>query len=141
MPSMAYTTPRTSMKRGLSYIPAKLQSRPMVALAGRTGIGTLYAVYALVEMLGATFVLTKDLLPPPVDDLSVPATSRVWEPAFTRRGLQPFANDLQDVTWGEAYYRMLIDQMVKLRMNYSGVLRPSLPTIGWNTRSAAKRTC
>ena len=96
----------------------EMEGRPTVALAGRTDIGTLYAVYALVEMLGATFVLSKDILPPPVDDLSVPATSRVWEPAFSRRGLQPFANDLQDVTWGEAYYKMLIDQMVKLRMNY-----------------------
>ena len=43
--------------------------------------------------------------------------SRVWEPAFPRRGLQPFANDLQDVTWGESYYKKIIDQMVKLRMN------------------------
>ena len=105
-------------EEGFVIHTGELQGRPTVALAGRTDIGTLYAVYALVEMLGATFVLSKDILPPPVDDLSVPATSRVWEPAFSRRGLQPFANDLQDVTWGEAYYKMLIDQMVKLRMNY-----------------------
>ena len=105
-------------EEGFVIHTGELQGRPAVALAGRTDIGTLYAVYGLVEMLGATFVLSKDILPPPVDDLSVPATSRVWEPAFSRRGLQPFANDLQDVTWGEAYYKMLIDQMVKLRMNY-----------------------
>ena len=27
-------------------------------------------------------------------------------------------NDLQDVTWGATHYKKIIDQMVKLRMNY-----------------------
>ena len=66
-------------EEGFVVHTCEVEGRPAVALAGRNDIGTLYAVYALVEMLGATFVLSKDILPPPVDDLSVPATSRVWE--------------------------------------------------------------
>ena len=110
--------PRTLKQEGFVIHTDELNGRPAVAIVGENGVATVYAAYALIELLGATFLLSGDVLPPPVDDLSLPATSRVWEPAFSRRGLQPFANDLQDVTWGEAYYKMLIDQMVKLRMNY-----------------------
>ena len=110
--------PNSLADEGFVIHTGEVDGRQAVAISGKNGVATVYAAYALIELLGATFLLSGDVLPPPVDDLSLPATSRVWEPAFSRRGLQPFANDLQDVTWGEAYYKMLIDQMVKLRMNY-----------------------
>ena len=110
--------PRDLRPEGFVIHTGRLAGRAAVVISGQDGVATLYAAYALVELLGATFLLTGDLLPEPVDDLSLEATSRVWEPAFARRGLQPFINDLQDVTWGLPYFKKLIDQMVKLRMNY-----------------------
>ena len=110
--------PKSLKPEGFVIHTGEVDGRPAVAISGHSGVATVYAAYALIELLGATFLLSGDVLPPPVDDLSLPATSRVWEPAFSRRGIQPFPNDLQDVTWGATHYKKIIDQMVKLRMNY-----------------------
>ena len=110
--------PKALKPEGFVIHTGELDGRPAVVISGHSGVATVYAAYAMIELLGATFLLSGDVLPPASDDLSLPATSRVWEPAFSRRGIQPFPNDLQDVTWGATHYKNIIDQMVKLRMNY-----------------------
>ncbi len=110
--------PNSLADEGFVIHTGEVDGQPAVAISGKDGVATVYAAYALIELLGATFLLSGDVLPPPVDDLNLQATSRVWEPAFSRRGIQPFPNDLQDVTWGATHYKNIIDQMVKLRMNY-----------------------
>jgi hypothetical protein len=57
---------------------------------GATPRAALYAVYALLEALGARFYLTGDVLPPPNASLALPATPLLFVPLFAERGLQPF---------------------------------------------------
>ena len=95
-----------------------MEGSAVMALSGREPIGTLYAVYHLLEMLGVTFLLTGDLLPEPVSSLSAPDLSRAFEPAFSRRGfLIPLIN-LHSSMLSLSDYQQLIEQMVKLRLNY-----------------------
>ena len=70
--------PKSLKPEGFVIHTGELDGRPSVAISGHSGVATVYAAYALIELLGATFLLSGDVLPPPVDDLSLPATSRVW---------------------------------------------------------------
>ena len=92
---------------------------PAWLVSGRTAIGVLYGVYALLEEAGATFQISGDLLPDPRIDFALPEFDRVCEPDFERRGfLLPFPLNLHESMWGLDDYRRLIDQMAKLRLNY-----------------------
>lgn len=57
---------------------------------GETPRAALYAVYTLLEVLGARFYITGDVLPQPNPLLSFPASPILSTPFFSERGLQPF---------------------------------------------------
>lgn len=95
----------------------RLGDSPCVVVAGADAIGTLYGAYALLEALGATFLLTADLLPEPAADLTLAPISEKFEPALSRRGFFTGPFNLHSSIWGLQDYRNLIDQMVKLRLN------------------------
>ena len=61
-----------------------------VVCAGPTPRAALYAVYTLLEALGARFFITGDVLPAPNAALALPAAPLLREPAFAERGLNPF---------------------------------------------------
>ncbi|MFH0965395.1 MAG: alpha-glucuronidase family glycosyl hydrolase [Planctomycetota bacterium] len=95
----------------------RLLDRTCIVISGKDEIGTLYCAYALLEALGATFLLTGDLLPPPADDLELPAVSRSFETPFPRRGFLISLINLHSGIWSLPDYMRLVDQMVKLRLN------------------------
>jgi hypothetical protein len=72
-------------------IDPKAATQPIVVCVGATPRATLYAVYSLLEILGARFYLHGDVLPEPNVLLRFPAgLSRTFTPRFEVRGLQPF---------------------------------------------------
>ena len=99
-----------------SYLFAR---SPAWLVTGAAEIGVLYGVYALLEEVGATFLISGDLLPQPRRGFSLPDIDLACEPAFERRGfLLPFPLNLHESMWGLEDYRRFIDQMAKLRLNY-----------------------
>ena len=92
---------------------------PVWLVAGSSPHGVLNGAYALLEEAGATFQISGDLLPEPQSEFALPEVDRVCHPAFERRGfLLPFPLNLHQSIWGFEDYRLLIDQMAKLRLNY-----------------------
>jgi hypothetical protein len=88
-------------------------------VTGGSPKGILYGAYAFLQECGATFQISGDLLPKPRQDFSLPKIERLCRPAFERRGfLLPFPLNVQESIWGLDDYRLLIDQMAKLRLNY-----------------------
>ncbi|MAE62917.1 MAG: hypothetical protein CMJ18_01485 [Phycisphaeraceae bacterium] len=112
--------PRRLGPEGFVLHCGDLDGRRFVIASGREAIGTLYAVYALVEMLGVTFTLAEDLLPPRSSELALVPVSRAFEPALSRRGFQFDLNNLHNSIWGIEDYGRLIEQMIKLRLNHLG---------------------
>ena len=58
--------------------------------AGATPRAALYAVYTLLEAMGARFYLHGDVLPAPRAALELPSARLRGDPAFSLRGIQPF---------------------------------------------------
>jgi hypothetical protein len=110
----------TRLKAGGFVIKTgRFKGHPSVVVAGQDGFSTLYGVYNLVERLGATFLLTGDILPRPRAVLSVPRLDVRQEPAFRRRGflLQEAGYD-NLTTFSYQDYSNLLDQMAKMKCNY-----------------------
>ena len=86
-------------------------------VGGNDEAATLYAAYDLLERLGVTFLLAKDILPEKTADLKLPGNVRAETP-FPRRGLlisNIYPNrgimNLEEV-------KTMLDQMAKLKMNF-----------------------
>lgn len=92
-----------------------LAGRPILLCGGKDQRGDLYAVYALLEHLGLVFQLTGDVVPEPRPDLPFPDLDRRCDPALPHRGLTYY--DFCMPWAGLAEFRLLLDQMAKLRMN------------------------
>jgi hypothetical protein len=100
----------------------KLGGTPTWLVTAGTEIGVLYGAYALLEAAGATFQISEDLLPDPRSNFSLPEINEVRCPEFERRGfLLPIPLNLHESMWGLDEYRLLIDQMAKLRLNYLNI--------------------
>ena len=88
---------------------------------GATPRAALYAVYTLLEALGARFYLTGDVLPPPKPALQLPAAPLRAAPVFAERGLQPFHDfPMGPDWWGRDFWRHTATQMAKMKMNKWG---------------------
>lgn len=103
---------------GYILMQTKLRDKNVLIAGGNGEAATMYAVYELVERLGVTFLLTKDIIPERTFDLKVPALPGRVETPFPRRGLlisNIYPNrgmmDLAEV-------KVMLDQMAKLKMNY-----------------------
>jgi hypothetical protein len=88
---------------------------PVTVCTGSTPRATLYAVYSLLESLGARFALSGDLLPQPNAGLELPAAEAaplLASPIFSRRGLQPFHDFPMGPDWWSAdFYKSTATQM------------------------------
>ena len=88
--------------------------------AGVRPIGTLYAVYDLLERYGFGFYLGGDAVPSP-QPLSFLHLREARKPALGIRGSLPWYNFLDSpTTWNLADHKRFYDQMAKMRMNFVG---------------------
>ncbi|MFN0170507.1 MAG: hypothetical protein ACKV22_29145 [Bryobacteraceae bacterium] len=92
--------------------------RTHVIAGGNDAISTLYAVYDLIERLGVTFLLTKDVLPAKSSDLALPALQLRIETPFPRRGLLISNIYPSRGIMNLAEVKVMLDQMRKLKLNW-----------------------
>lgn len=92
-----------------------IENRTALLCGGNDEAGDLYAVYALLEHLGLVFQLTGDVVPQRIPDLPLPDLDLRHEPALPHRGLTYY--DFCMPWAGLEDFRLLLDQMAKLRMN------------------------
>jgi hypothetical protein len=87
-------------------------------VAGNDEAATMYAAYDLVERLGVTFLLAKDILPEKTADLKLPAENVRAETPFPRRGF--FISNIYESRgiMNLSEVKFMLDQMAKLKMNY-----------------------
>jgi hypothetical protein len=87
-------------------------------VGGNDEAATMYAAYDLIERLGATFLLAKDILPEKTGDLMLPAGNVRAETPFPRRGL--FISNIYPSRgiMNLAEVKSMLDQMAKLKMNF-----------------------
>ena len=99
---------------------------------GATPRAALYAVYTLLEALGARFYLTGDVLPQPNASLSLPAAPILSVPLFAERGLNPFHDfPMGPDWWTLEYFKLLGTQMAKMKMNKWGFHTYPAPSAGF----------
>ncbi len=93
-----------------------------VVVRGRGAVGTLYAVYTLLEELGMGFYLGGDAYPSPPVALTLPGEfRRTVTPVFKIRGSLPWYNFLNSpTTWNREDFKAFFDQMSKMKMNFVG---------------------
>ena len=89
-----------------------------IYLASATDSGISHGVYDLLQQYGAYFLISGEILPQQtafaVKSLSISAS-----PAFKYCGLFPWDNFLCGMSgWNEEDFRLFIDRMVRLRMNF-----------------------
>ncbi len=95
------------------------KGRPTIVAGGADGVATMYAAYDLLEQLGCKFLLTGDIVPSPVETLSVPALNLRTEPSFARRGfLLQSGGMINLMVFSFEDYVKLLDQMAKMKANY-----------------------
>jgi hypothetical protein len=89
-----------------------------LVVGGNDEAATMYAAYDLLERLGITFLLAKDILPEQTTDLKLPADNVRAETPFPRRGL--FISNIYPNRgiMNLAEVKAMLDQMAKLKMNY-----------------------
>jgi hypothetical protein len=87
-------------------------------VGGNDEAATMYAAYDLVERLGVTFLLAKDILPEKTPDLKLPAANVRAETPFSRRGLLISNIYPNRGIMNLAEVKSMLDQMAKLKMNF-----------------------
>ncbi len=104
--------------QGIVLRRTELEGRPALIVAGGSPRATLWAVYELAERWGVRYLIDRDVLPRDRSDFQVPSLDVVAEPIFRIRAhpsLQDFAPSGE--SWGMADFRVLIDQLAKLKFN------------------------
>ena len=104
--------------QGVVLRRADLEGGPALILGGGSPQATLWAVYELVERWGVRYFTDRDVLPDRQDAFQLPDLDLVMEPVFRIRGhpsVQDFAPSGE--SWGMADFRVLIDQLAKLKFN------------------------
>ena len=87
-------------------------------VGGNDEAATMYAAYDLLERLGVTFLLAKDILPENTADLKLPAENVRAETPFPRRGLLISNIYPNRGIMNLSEVKSMLDQMAKLKMNY-----------------------
>ena len=92
-------------------------SCPALLIGGGSPRATLWAVYELVQRWGVRYLLHRDILPAPIE-FYLPEVDLVMEPVLPIRQWRVI-NDFAcgPESWGMADYRVLIDQLAKLKFN------------------------
>ena len=102
---------------------------PLTVCHGATTLATKYAVFSMLEAaLGVGFRLHGDALPAPRPAAALVARlaqhgRRSWSPgAVDTRGIQPFHDFAEGPDqWNVDDYKLHIDQLAKLKMNFIGL--------------------
>ena len=89
-----------------------------VLVGGNDEAATMYAAYDLLERLGVTFLLAKDILPEKTPDLELPAGNVLAQTPFPRRGLLISNIYPNRGIMNLAEVKAMLDQMSKLKMNF-----------------------
>jgi hypothetical protein len=87
-------------------------------VGGNDEASTMYAAYDLLERLGVTFLLAKDILPEQTADLKLPDDNVRAETPFPRRGLLISNIYPNRGIMNLAEVKAMLDQMAKLKMNF-----------------------
>jgi hypothetical protein len=108
-----------------SYLLRRLDddAGPVVAILGGDEAGAVYGAYALLEVAyGCGFFLGSEVVPAGTMPL-VPETLDLRRaPAFATRGLLPWYDFLSGPSaWNLADYRLTIDRMVRMGLNFLGL--------------------
>jgi hypothetical protein len=90
----------------------------VVLVGGRSGRGSLFGVYELVEHWGVRFSLSEDIFPDKPGRFQLPPLNEKYEPAFPIRCITSL-NNLPEGSagWGLSDFTHFIDQMTKLKYN------------------------
>ena len=117
--------------QGIVLRRTELEGRAALIVGGGSPRATLWAVYELVERWGVRYLTDRDVLPMKMGDFQVPNLDVVMEPVFRIRAhpsIQDFAPSGE--AWGMADFRVLIDQLAKLKFNrlniYTYIYQPFL---------------
>ena len=96
----------------------KFRGQSCLIMGGNDEASTMYAAYNLLERLGITFLLGRDLLPEKTPDLSLPALNIKAETPFPRRGLLISNIYPSRGIMNLSEVKTFLDQMAKLKMNF-----------------------
>jgi len=91
---------------------------PHIVAGGGGDIGTVYAVYALLEQLGFVFRVSGDIVREPRPDLPWPDLDLRVHIPFPQRGYMKANIYVEQSIWSLDDYRAFFDNMVKTRCNY-----------------------
>jgi len=114
--TLALTISRTGLSKQ-GYIFRRID-RNTLAIVGGSPIAVLWAVYDLVEQWGVRYELHGDVFPDKPAPMAFPDSSSPCEPTLPLRCFRTY-NVLTNntCTWPAEDYRVLIDQLTKLRFN------------------------
>ena len=132
--------PERLSDQGYVLRPAKVDTIPVFQAAGRSPVATTWAVYDLVERWGVRYELHGDLFPDRPGPMRLPDGPIVCEPDLRLRAFRTY-NDFANnpCRWPAEDYRVLIDQLAKMRMNgLYMVCRPCDPFVDLEFRGARK---
>lgn len=132
----------TVTDQGIVLRRADYEGHAVLIVGGGSPRATLWAVYELVERWGVRYLTDRDVLPERPGELKLPDLEVVMEPVFRIRAhptIQDFAPSGE--SWGMADFRVLIDQLAKLkfsRMNvYTYMYQPYLQ---WEHKGIKRRS-
>ncbi|MGH2639671.1 MAG: alpha-glucuronidase family glycosyl hydrolase, partial [Rhabdochlamydiaceae bacterium] len=105
-------------KDGYILRTISFNGKSALVLGGSDEAGTMYAAYDLLHRLGFVFLLTKDIVPERRTDVPLPRLREQINPAFRLRGLHVDNCYSNQTLWSLNYWKRILDQMAKMRMNY-----------------------
>lgn len=104
--------------QGVVLRRTEFQGRPTLIVGGGSPKATLWAVYELVRRWGVRYMLHGDVFPAKVAPFRLPDINLVMEPKLTIREWRVVnEHAMGPLSWGMAQYRLVIDQLAKLKFN------------------------
>ena len=118
------------------------EGTPALVVGGGSPRATLWAVYELAERWGVRYLTDRDALPQEEREFQVPDLDVLMEPVFRIRAhptLQDFAPSGE--AWGMADFRVLIDQLAKLKFTRMNVYPFGYqPYLQWEHKGIQRRS-
>ena len=128
--------------QGLVLKRTRWEGTPALVVGGGSPRATLWAVYELVERWGVRYLTDRDALPQERREFQVPDLDVLMEPVFRIRAhptIQDFAPSGE--AWGMADFRVLIDQLAKLKFTRMNVYPFGYqPYLQWEHKGIQRRS-
>jgi len=104
--------------QGLVLKPGRIGGKSVLVIGGGSPVATLWAVYELVERWGVRYLLHGDVLPEKAGRFRLPEREVTLTPTLTVRQWRVInEHAMGPVSWGLADYRVMLDQLAKLKFN------------------------